>query len=73
MEQFKGGYCQVISSLDLWQTSKEVPILQQQKKFPKDLGKTRIENDEKFVQHCCGIIKSWQNPFEYNEKLVGLS
>ena len=43
------------------------------KNFPKDLGKTRIENDEKVVQHCCGIIKSWQNPFEYNEKLVGLS
>ena len=43
------------------------------KNFPKDLGKIRIKNDEKVVQHCCSIVKSWQNPFEHNEKIVGLS
>ena len=43
------------------------------KNLPKDLGKTGIKNDKKIVQHCCSIIKSWQNPPEYNEKIVGLS
>ena len=43
------------------------------KNFPKDLGKIRIKNDEKVVQHCCSIVKSWQNPFEHNENVVGLS
>ena len=39
------------------------------KTFPNDLGKTRIKNDEKVVQHCCSIIKSWQNPFKHSETL----
>ena len=43
------------------------------KNVPKDLDKTWIKNDEKVVQHCCSIIKSWQNPFEHSEKIVGLS
>ena len=39
----------------------------------KDLGKTRTKNYEKVVQHCYSIIKSWQNPFEQIETIVGLS
>ena len=52
---------------------KESVILATRINFPKDLGKKRIKNDEKVVQHCCSIIKNWQNPFEQSEKNVGLS
>ena len=52
---------------------KESVNLATRKNVPKDLGKTRIKNDEKVVQHCCSIIKSWQNLFEHSEKIVGLS
>ena len=52
---------------------KESVNLTTRKNLPKDLGKTGIKNDKKIVQHCCSIIKSWQNPPEYNEQIVGLS
>lgn len=52
---------------------KESVNLPRKKNVPKYLGKTRIKNDEKFVQHCCSISKSWQSPFEHIEKVVDLS
>ena len=52
---------------------KESVNLATRKDFLKNLVKTRIKNDEKVVQHCCSIIKSWQNPFEHSEKFAGLS
>ena len=38
---------------------KESVNLATTKNAPKDLGKTRIKNDEKVVQHCCSIIRNW--------------
>ena len=45
---------------------KEGVNLATRKNTPNDLGKKRIKNDENVVQHSCGIIKNWQNPFEYS-------
>ena len=47
---------------------KESINLAARKNAPNDLGKKRIENDEKVVHFSCSITKSWQNSFEYSQK-----
>ena len=47
--------------------------LNQFKNISKDVGKTTIKVDESAVGRCCNIIKLWENPFQKNEKTVGLS
>ena len=42
-----------------------------EKSASKDLGKVWIKIYVNVVQHCCSIIKSWQQPFEEIETIVG--
>jgi biotin operon repressor len=46
--------------------------LESKQELPKDLGKSRKSLDEKNVQACYSLVKSWGNPFEQSEHLYSL-
>ena len=43
------------------------------KKLPKDLGKSRSEQNNKYIQKAYEVISSWGNPFELQETLINLA